>query len=252
LILSTRRRIPVALVATLRRVVALRPALVPVAVSLAVALLAFLTALLSTGILRTTLVLVARHVSIPALLISLIWLSHWFLLGRLVGRPVRSKLDAELITFGKAGFEMMRGDGDVVRGWKNRLRSANANVTPAAILCRTASQNGPSLVITVTTDPAGWRLLQSIDVTIHSWHTSFEPTRQVSSLPSSRNHPRAAHSWRRQAADTASSARNASRAARARAPQIYPGARMLGIPPSILDRARLSQKPVESAQAFES
>jgi hypothetical protein len=166
LILSARRRIPVALVATLRRVVALRPALVPVAVSLAVALLAFLTALLSTGILRTTLVLVARHVSIPALLISLIWLSHWFLLGRLLGRPVRSKLDAELITYSrdgsehrlcvnaqvpkytdaaKAAFEMMRGDADVVRGWKNRLQSANANVTPAASLPNSIAKR-PSLV----------------------------------------------------------------------------------------------------------
>jgi hypothetical protein len=173
LILSTRRRIPVALVATLRRVVALRPALVPVAVSLAVALLTFLTALLSTGILRTTLVLVARHVSIPALLVSLIWLSHWFLLGRLLGRPVRSKLDAELITFG-ARFEMMRGDGDVVRGWKNRLQSANANVTPASIFPNSIAK-WPSLVTTVTTDPAGWRLLQSIEVTVHSWHTSFDP-----------------------------------------------------------------------------
>jgi hypothetical protein len=72
--------------------------LVPVAVSLAVALLTFLAALLSTRILRTTLVLVARLVSISALLVALIRLSHWFLLGRLRGRPVRSKLGAELIT----------------------------------------------------------------------------------------------------------------------------------------------------------
>jgi hypothetical protein len=98
LTLSTRSRIPVALFATLRRVIALRPALVPVAVSLAVARLTFVAALLSTRFLRTTLVLVARHVSIPALLVSLIRLSHWFLLGRLRGRPVRSKLGAELIT----------------------------------------------------------------------------------------------------------------------------------------------------------
>jgi hypothetical protein len=106
LILSTRRRIPVALVATLRWVVALRPALVPVAVSLAVALLTFLTfltALLSTRILRTTLVLVSWHVSIPTLLVSLIWLSHWFLLGRLHDRQVRSKLGAELITHSRDG-----------------------------------------------------------------------------------------------------------------------------------------------------
>jgi short-subunit dehydrogenase len=35
----------------------------------------------------------------------------------------------------RVGFEaMMRGDGDVVSGWKNKLQSAIANVTPAAVL----------------------------------------------------------------------------------------------------------------------
>ena len=35
----------------------------------------------------------------------------------------------------RIGFDaMMRGDGDVVSGWKNKLQSAIANVTPAAIL----------------------------------------------------------------------------------------------------------------------
>jgi uncharacterized protein len=35
----------------------------------------------------------------------------------------------------RAGFDaMMRGDGDVVSGWQNKLRSAIANVTPAGIL----------------------------------------------------------------------------------------------------------------------
>ena len=29
---------------------------------------------------------------------------------------------------------MMAGDGDVVAGWKNKLQSAIANVTPAAVL----------------------------------------------------------------------------------------------------------------------
>jgi len=29
---------------------------------------------------------------------------------------------------------MMRGDGDVVSGWKNKLQSAIANVTPAGVL----------------------------------------------------------------------------------------------------------------------
>jgi short-subunit dehydrogenase len=35
----------------------------------------------------------------------------------------------------RAGFDaMMRGDGDVVSGWKNKLQTAIANVTPAALL----------------------------------------------------------------------------------------------------------------------
>jgi short-subunit dehydrogenase len=35
----------------------------------------------------------------------------------------------------KTGFDaMMRGDGDVVSGWKNKLQSAIANVTPAGVL----------------------------------------------------------------------------------------------------------------------
>ena len=35
----------------------------------------------------------------------------------------------------KAGFEaMMKGEGDVVAGWKNKLQSAIANVTPAGVL----------------------------------------------------------------------------------------------------------------------
>jgi short-subunit dehydrogenase len=35
----------------------------------------------------------------------------------------------------RLGFEaMMRGDGDVVSGWQNKLQSAIANVTPAAVL----------------------------------------------------------------------------------------------------------------------
>ena len=35
----------------------------------------------------------------------------------------------------RIGFEaMMKGEGDVVTGWHNKLQSAIANVTPAAIL----------------------------------------------------------------------------------------------------------------------
>jgi len=37
----------------------------------------------------------------------------------------------------RMGFDaMMRGDGDVVSGWKNKLQSALANVMPAAMLVR--------------------------------------------------------------------------------------------------------------------
>jgi len=35
----------------------------------------------------------------------------------------------------KAGFEaMMRGEGDVVTGWKNKLQTTFANVTPSDML----------------------------------------------------------------------------------------------------------------------
>jgi short-subunit dehydrogenase len=35
----------------------------------------------------------------------------------------------------KVGFEaMMRGDGDVVAGWKNKIQTAVANITPAGVL----------------------------------------------------------------------------------------------------------------------
>jgi short-subunit dehydrogenase len=37
----------------------------------------------------------------------------------------------------KTGFEaMMKGEGDVVSGWQNKLQSAMANVTPASILAK--------------------------------------------------------------------------------------------------------------------
>jgi len=35
----------------------------------------------------------------------------------------------------RVGFDaMMRGDGDVVSGWKNKLQSTMANMTPAGVL----------------------------------------------------------------------------------------------------------------------
>jgi short-subunit dehydrogenase len=46
----------------------------------------------------------------------------------------QSKKD-EASDVARTGFDaMMRGDGDVVTGWMNKLRSAIANVTPAGLL----------------------------------------------------------------------------------------------------------------------
>ena len=37
----------------------------------------------------------------------------------------------------RIGFQaMMKGEGDVVAGWKNKLQAAMANVTPSALLAR--------------------------------------------------------------------------------------------------------------------
>ena len=41
----------------------------------------------------------------------------------------------DAVDVARTGFEaMMRGDGDVVNGWKNKLQSAVANVTPSGVL----------------------------------------------------------------------------------------------------------------------
>ena len=49
------------------------------------------------------------------------------------GRPTTKRTIRP--TSPKTGFEaMMDGDGDVVSGWKNKLQSAIANVTPASVL----------------------------------------------------------------------------------------------------------------------
>jgi uncharacterized protein len=46
----------------------------------------------------------------------------------------------------EAGFKaMMNGDGDVVTGWQNKLQSAIANLTPAAMLAeQTRKQYEPA------------------------------------------------------------------------------------------------------------
>ena len=43
---------------------------------------------------------------------------------------------------------MMRGDGDVVSGWKNKLQSAIANVTPAGVLAEQHRKNGRTRLCT--------------------------------------------------------------------------------------------------------
>ena len=51
-----------------------------------------------------------------------------------IPRSARQKKD-DPADVAKVGFDaMMRGDGDVVAGWKNKLQSAIANVTPAGVL----------------------------------------------------------------------------------------------------------------------
>ena len=43
----------------------------------------------------------------------------------------------------QVGYDaMMRGDGDVVAGWKNKLQTAVANVTPSGDAGRAAPQDG--------------------------------------------------------------------------------------------------------------
>jgi NADP-dependent 3-hydroxy acid dehydrogenase YdfG len=66
-------------------------------------------------------------------------------LVQLVGRSMRARGQGRILLTGsiagfmpgtyQVGFEgMMRGDADVVSGWKNKLQSAIGNVTPAGIL----------------------------------------------------------------------------------------------------------------------
>ena len=51
-------------------------------------------------------------------------------------RVAQSEKDTA-VDVAKIGFEaMMRGDGDIVTGWRNKLQSAMADVTPAEVLER--------------------------------------------------------------------------------------------------------------------
>jgi hypothetical protein len=53
-----------------------------------------------------------------------------------MGKPFADPADVA-----RVGFDaMMRGDGDVVSGWQNKLRSAIANITPAGVLAEQHAQ----------------------------------------------------------------------------------------------------------------
>ena len=57
--------------------------------------------------------------------------------GMLDTKVGASEAKADPAFVAKEGFEaMMRGDGDVVAGWKNKLQTAAASVTPAAVLAK--------------------------------------------------------------------------------------------------------------------
>jgi hypothetical protein len=68
----------------------------------------------------------------------------------------------------KTGFEaMMRGDGDVVSGWQNKLQSAIANITPAGVLAeqhRKMAAPGTRTVGAVR----GWRAQSTSEFVISS------------------------------------------------------------------------------------
>ena len=56
-------------------------------------------------------------------------------LMRAMGSGVGFSIRTSRKSVARVGFDaMMRGDGDVVSGWKNKLQSAIANVTPAGVL----------------------------------------------------------------------------------------------------------------------
>ena len=52
-----------------------------------------------------------------------------------MSKPFAIVTGASSADVARVGFDaMMRGDGDVVSGWKNKLQTAMANVTPAGVL----------------------------------------------------------------------------------------------------------------------
>ena len=55
--------------------------------------------------------------------------------ARDVGTTVATARDDNATDVARIGFDaMMRGDGDVVSGWKNKLQTVMANVTPSSVL----------------------------------------------------------------------------------------------------------------------
>ena len=65
----------------------------------------------------------------------------------------------------KAGFEaMMKGEGDVVTGWKNKLQTTMANVTPASMLAERHRKNGRA---GVRQDIERWQKVQEKRILSH-------------------------------------------------------------------------------------
>ncbi|WP_424135575.1 SDR family NAD(P)-dependent oxidoreductase [Roseomonas chloroacetimidivorans] len=60
--------------------------------------------------------------------------TEFFERGDLMDTPVGQQQKDDPAKVAKDGFDaMMRGDGDIVSGWKNKLQSAVANVLPASV-----------------------------------------------------------------------------------------------------------------------
>lgn len=61
--------------------------------------------------------------------------TEFFDRARMLDTPVGQSEKDDPVNVAHEGFEaMMRGDGDVVSGWKNKIQATIANVVPAAIL----------------------------------------------------------------------------------------------------------------------
>jgi uncharacterized protein len=61
--------------------------------------------------------------------------TEFFARADMLDTKVGAKKKMSAVEVAKIGFEaMMRGEGDVVAGWKNKIQQALSNVTPAEVL----------------------------------------------------------------------------------------------------------------------